>query len=109
MIRRPPRSTLFPYTTLFRSDRKGQVLQEGINEAGAFSYWIAGGTSYSNHDLQMLPFYIFYSIFGFQRIMDLAWAAGDSRTRGFLLGGTAGRTTLTGAREGERPGGGEGR
>jgi len=80
----------------YREDKKGQILQEGINEAGAFSSWIAAGTSYSNHDLQMLPFYVFYSIFGFQRIMDLAWAAGDSRARGFLLGGTAGRTTLNG-------------
>ena len=80
----------------YREDKKGQVLQEGINEAGAFSSWIAAATSYSNHALPTIPFYIFYSMFGFQRIGDLAWAAGDSRARGFLLGGTAGRTTLNG-------------
>ena len=80
----------------YREDKKGQVLQEGINEAGAFSSWIAAATSYSNHGVPMIPFYIFYSMFGFQRVGDLAWAAGDSRTRGFLLGGTAGRTTLNG-------------
>ncbi|MGB6984697.1 MAG: pyruvate dehydrogenase (acetyl-transferring), homodimeric type [Candidatus Aquilonibacter sp.] len=80
----------------YREDQHGQILQEGINEAGALSSWIAAGTSYSNHDLPMVPFYIFYSMFGFQRIGDLAWAAGDSRTRGFLLGGTSGRTTLNG-------------
>jgi pyruvate dehydrogenase E1 component len=80
----------------YREDKHGQILQEGINEAGAVSSWIAAGTSYSNHDLPMIPFYIFYSMFGFQRIGDLAWAAGDSRTRGFLLGGTSGRTTLNG-------------
>jgi pyruvate dehydrogenase E1 component len=80
----------------YKEDRKGQLLQEGINEAGAFSSWIAAATAYSNHGEQMIPFYIFYSMFGFQRIMDLAWAAGDSRARGFLLGGTAGRTTLNG-------------
>jgi pyruvate dehydrogenase E1 component len=80
----------------YREDKLGQILQEGINEAGAMSSWIAAGTSYSNHDLPMIPFYIFYSMFGFQRIGDLAWAAGDSRTRGFLLGGTSGRTTLNG-------------
>ena len=80
----------------YREDRQGQVLQEGINEAGAFSSWIAAATSYSNHDVQMVPFYVFYSMFGFQRIGDLAWAAGDSRARGFLVGGTAGRTTLNG-------------
>src|SRR5579872_276103 len=80
----------------YREDRQGQILQEGINEAGAFSSWIAAGTSYTNHNLPMIPFYIFYSMFGFQRIGDLAWAAGDSRTRGFLLGGTSGRTTLNG-------------
>ena len=80
----------------YREDRKGQVLQEGINEAGAFSSWIAAATSYSNHDRQMIPFYAYYSMFGFQRIGDLAWAAGDSRARGFLIGGTAGRTTLNG-------------
>jgi pyruvate dehydrogenase E1 component len=80
----------------YREDKKGQVLQEGINEAGAFSSWVAAGTSYSNHAVPMIPFYIFYSMFGFQRVGDLAWSAGDSRTRGFLLGGTAGRTTLNG-------------
>ena len=80
----------------YREDQHGQILQEGINEAGAISSWIAAGTSYSNHDLPMIPFYIFYSMFGFQRVGDLAWAAGDSRTRGFLLGATSGRTTLNG-------------
>ena len=80
----------------YREDKLGQILQEGINEAGAISSWIAAGTSYSNHDLPMIPFYIFYSMFGFQRVGDLAWAAGDSRTRGFLLGATSGRTTLNG-------------
>uniref|UniRef100_E6PF28 Pyruvate dehydrogenase E1 component n=1 Tax=mine drainage metagenome TaxID=410659 RepID=E6PF28_9ZZZZ len=80
----------------YREDKHGQILQEGICEAGAFSSWIAAGTAYSNHNLPMIPFYIYYSMFGFQRIGDLAWAAGDSRTRGFLLGGTSGRTTLNG-------------
>jgi pyruvate dehydrogenase E1 component len=80
----------------YREDKKGQILQEGINEPGAFSSWIAAATSYSNHGLQTIPFYIYYSMFGFQRVGDLAWAAGDSRARGFLLGGTAGRTTLNG-------------
>jgi pyruvate dehydrogenase E1 component len=80
----------------YREDKKGQILQEGINEPGAFSSWIAAATSYSNHGLQTVPFYIYYSMFGFQRVGDLAWAAGDSRARGFLLGGTAGRTTLNG-------------
>jgi pyruvate dehydrogenase E1 component len=80
----------------YREDKHGQVLQEGINEAGAMSSWIAAGTSYSNHGVATIPFYIYYSMFGFQRVGDLAWAAGDSRTRGFLLGGTAGRTTLNG-------------
>jgi pyruvate dehydrogenase E1 component len=80
----------------YKEDKKGQILQEGINEAGAFSSWIASGTSYSNHGIQTIPFYIYYSMFGFQRVGDLAWAAGDNRTRGFLLGGTAGRTTLNG-------------
>jgi pyruvate dehydrogenase E1 component len=74
----------------------GQVLQEGITEAGAFSSWLAAATSYSTNNLQMLPFYIFYSMFGMQRIGDLAWMAGDMRARGFLLGATAGRTTLNG-------------
>ena len=80
----------------YREDKKGQILEEGINEAGAMSSWIAAGTAYSTHNQPMLPFYIFYSMFGFQRIGDLAWAAGDSRTKGFLIGGTAGRTTLNG-------------
>jgi pyruvate dehydrogenase E1 component len=80
----------------YREDKKGQILQEGINEPGAFSSWIAAATSYANHGEPMIPFYIFYSMFGFQRIGDLAWAAADSRARGFLLGGTSGRTTLNG-------------
>ena len=80
----------------YREDQSGQVLQEGINEPGAMSSWIAASTSYSNNDLPMIPFYIYYSMFGFQRVGDLAWAAGDLRARGFLLGGTAGRTTLNG-------------
>jgi pyruvate dehydrogenase E1 component len=80
----------------YREDRGGQILQEGINEPGAFSSWIAAATSYSNHGVAMIPFYVFYSMFGFQRVGDLAWAAGDSRARGFLIGGTAGRTTLNG-------------
>jgi pyruvate dehydrogenase E1 component len=80
----------------YREAPDGQMLQEGINEAGAMSSWIAAATSYSLSDVPMIPFYIFYSMFGFQRVMDLAWAAGDSRARGFLLGATAGRTTLNG-------------
>ena len=80
----------------YREDKKGQILEEGINEAGAFSSWMAAATSYSNNDLPMIPFYIFYSMFGFQRIGDLAWAAGDMQARGFLLGATSGRTTLNG-------------
>jgi pyruvate dehydrogenase E1 component len=80
----------------YKESKDGQVLQEGINEAGAMSDWIAAATSYSTHGVQMLPFYIFYSMFGLQRTMDLCWAAGDSRARGFLVGGTAGRTTLNG-------------
>jgi pyruvate dehydrogenase E1 component len=80
----------------YREDRQGQILQEGINEAGALSSWIAAATSYSTSDQPMIPFYIFYSMFGFQRIGDLAWAAGDMRSRGFLMGGTSGRTTLNG-------------
>ena len=80
----------------YREEKKGQILQEGINEAGAFSSWMAAGTAYTNHGINMIPFYIFYSMFGFQRIGDLAWAAGDMQVRGFLLGGTAGRTTLAG-------------
>ncbi|MGV8712289.1 MAG: pyruvate dehydrogenase (acetyl-transferring), homodimeric type, partial [Nitrosomonas sp.] len=80
----------------YKEDKNGQILQEGINEAGAMSSWIAAATSYSTHGIQMIPFFIFYSMFGFQRVGDLAWAAGDMRCRGFLLGGTAGRTTLNG-------------
>ncbi|RDH90426.1 MAG: pyruvate dehydrogenase (acetyl-transferring), homodimeric type [endosymbiont of Seepiophila jonesi] len=80
----------------YREDRKGQILQEGINEAGAMSSWIAAATAYSNHGTTMIPFYIYYSMFGFQRIGDLAWAAGDMQAKGFLIGGTAGRTTLAG-------------
>ena len=80
----------------YKEEAGGQILQEGINEAGAFSSWIAAATSYSSSDVPMIPFYIYYSMFGFQRIGDLAWAAGDMRARGFLLGGTAGRTTLNG-------------
>ena len=80
----------------YKESKDGQILQEGINEPGAMCDWIAAATSYSTHGVQMIPFYIFYSMFGFQRIGDLAWAAGDMRSRGFLLGGTAGRTTLNG-------------
>ncbi len=80
----------------YREDKKGQILEEGINEAGAMSSWIAAATAYSTHNQPMLPFYVFYSMFGFQRVGDLAWAAGDSRARGFLIGGTAGRTSLNG-------------
>jgi len=80
----------------YREDTTGQVLEEGITEAGAFSSWLAAATSYSTNDLQMLPFYIYYSMFGFQRIGDSAWQAADMRARGFLLGATAGRTTLNG-------------
>jgi pyruvate dehydrogenase E1 component len=80
----------------YREDKQGQILEEGINEAGAFSSWIAAATSYSHSNLATVPFYIFYSMFGMQRIGDLAWAAGDQRARGFLLGATAGRTTLNG-------------
>ena len=80
----------------YREDKKGQILQEGICEAGAMSSWIAAATAYSSYGLAMMPFFIFYSMFGFQRIGDLAWAAGDMRARGFLLGGTSGRTTLNG-------------
>jgi pyruvate dehydrogenase E1 component len=80
----------------YKEDKNGQILEEGITEAGATCSWIAAGTSYSAHGVQMVPFFIYYSMFGFQRVGDLIWAAGDSRTRGFLLGGTAGRTTLNG-------------
>ena len=80
----------------YREDIDGQILEEGINEAGAMSSWIAAGSSYYTHGINMIPFYIYYSMFGFQRIGDLAWAAGDMQARGFLIGGTAGRTTLAG-------------
>lgn len=80
----------------YREDMKGQILEEGINEAGAMSAWIACATAYSIHDQPLVPFYLYYSMFGFQRIGDLAWAAGDSRARGFLIGATSGRTTLNG-------------
>jgi pyruvate dehydrogenase E1 component len=80
----------------YRESKNGQLLQEGINEAGAMCSWIAAATSYSTSNEPMIPFYIFYSMFGFQRIGDLAWAAGDMRSRGFLIGGTSGRTTLNG-------------
>jgi pyruvate dehydrogenase E1 component len=82
--------------SFYKEDRSGQMLQEGINEAGAMASWIAAATSYSNSNTPMIPFYIYYSMFGFQRVHDLAWAAGDMRARGFLLGGTSGRTTLNG-------------
>ncbi|MFM7672972.1 MAG: pyruvate dehydrogenase (acetyl-transferring), homodimeric type [Candidatus Fonsibacter sp.] len=80
----------------YKEAKNGQLLEEGINEAGALSSWVAAGTSYSNHKFPMLPFYIFYSIFGFQRVGDLIWAAADQMPRGFLVGATAGRTTLSG-------------
>jgi pyruvate dehydrogenase E1 component len=80
----------------YKEDQHGQILEEGITEAGSISSFMAAGTSYSAHAVQMVPFYIYYSMFGYQRVGDLVWAAGDSRTRGFLLGGTAGRTTLNG-------------
>ncbi|QKQ23943.1 pyruvate dehydrogenase (acetyl-transferring), homodimeric type [Candidatus Ruthia endofausta] len=80
----------------YKEDKKGQVLQEGINEAGAISNWIAAATAYATHNTTMIPFYIYYSKFGFQRVGDLAWAAGDMQAKGFLIGGTAGRTTLNG-------------
>ena len=82
--------------SFYHEDHKGQILQEGISEAGALSSFIAAGTSFTNHDCPMIPFYYFYSMFGFQRIGDLAWAAGDSQARGFLMGGTSGRTTMAG-------------
>ena len=82
--------------TSYREEKSGQVLEEGITEAGAMSSWIAAATSYTNHDIEMIPIYLFYSMFGFQRIGDFAWAAGDSQARGFLIGATAGRTTLAG-------------
>ena len=80
----------------YREDKKGQILEEGINEGGAFCSWLAAGTAYSNHNVQMVPFYIYYSMFGFQRVGDFIWAGGDMQSRGFLIGGTAGRTTLAG-------------
>ena len=80
----------------YKEDKNGQILEEGINEAGAMSSWIAAATAYSSHGVNMVPFYIYYSMFGFQRIGDLAWAAGDMQARGFLIGATAGRTTLAG-------------
>jgi pyruvate dehydrogenase E1 component len=80
----------------YREDKAGQILQEGINEAGGMSSWIAAATSYATNNRVMIPFYVYYSMFGFQRIGDLAWAAGDMQARGFLLGGTSGRTTLNG-------------
>jgi len=89
----PPDAEQLAY---YREDKKGQILEEGITEAGAFCSWLAAATAYSNHGISMIPFFIFYSMFGFQRIGDLIWAGGDSRARGFLLGGTAGRTTLAG-------------
>jgi pyruvate dehydrogenase E1 component len=80
----------------YREDKKGQILEEGINEAGSMCSWIAAGTAYANHEVSMIPFYIYYSMFGFQRVGDFCWAAGDMQARGFLIGGTAGRTTLAG-------------
>ncbi|MGH8211263.1 MAG: transketolase-like TK C-terminal-containing protein, partial [Steroidobacteraceae bacterium] len=80
----------------YREDKKGQMIEEGINEAGGLASWIAAGTAYSNHGINMVPFYIYYSMFGFQRVGDFIWAAGDIQARGFLLGATAGRTTLAG-------------
>jgi pyruvate dehydrogenase E1 component len=80
----------------YKEEKSGQILQEGINELGAASSWLAAATSYSTNNFPMIPFYIYYSIFGFQRIGDLFWAAGDQQARGFLIGGTSGRTTLNG-------------
>ncbi|MGL4250235.1 MAG: transketolase-like TK C-terminal-containing protein, partial [Aeromonas sp.] len=80
----------------YKEDKQGQVLQDGINELGAMSSWLAAATSYSTNDCPMIPFYIYYSMFGFQRVGDMAWAAGDQQARGFLLGATSGRTTLNG-------------
>jgi len=80
----------------YKEDKNGQILEEGINEAGAMCSWISAATAYSTHGQSMIPFFIFYSMFGFQRVGDLCWLAGDIRARGFLLGGTAGRTTLNG-------------
>ncbi|OHV13448.1 pyruvate dehydrogenase (acetyl-transferring), homodimeric type [Kushneria phosphatilytica] len=80
----------------YREDQKGQILEEGITEAGSISAWLAAATSYANHDLTLIPFYIYYSMFGYQRVGDLVWAAGDLQARGFMIGGTAGRTTING-------------
>lgn len=80
----------------YKESTDGQIMQEGLNESGAISSWIAASTSYANHGVMTVPFYIFYSMFGFQRVGYLAWAAGDARARGFLLGATSGRTTLMG-------------
>ena len=80
----------------YKESKEGVMLEEGITEAGAFSAWLALATSYANYNLPMIPIYLFYSMFGFQRIHDLAWAAGDSQARGFLIGATSGRTTLNG-------------
>ncbi|WP_456269728.1 pyruvate dehydrogenase (acetyl-transferring), homodimeric type [Kushneria sp. AK178] len=80
----------------YREDQKGQILEEGINEAGSMSAWLAAATSYANHHVPLLPFYVYYSMFGFQRVGDLVWAAGDLQARGFMIGGTAGRTTING-------------
>ena len=80
----------------YREDKKGQILEEGINEAGSLCSWLAAATAYSNHGVSMIPYYIYYSMFGFQRVGDFIWAAADSQARGFLVGGTAGRTTLAG-------------
>ncbi|MCH2172847.1 pyruvate dehydrogenase (acetyl-transferring), homodimeric type [Myxococcota bacterium] len=80
----------------YKEEKSGQILQEGLSEAGSIGSWIAAGTAYANHAIQMIPFFIFYSMFGFQRVGDLVWAAGDSQARGFLMGGTSGRTTLAG-------------
>src|SRR6202050_1727898 len=88
----------------YREDKQGQILEEGINEAGSLCSWLAAATAYANHGVSMVPFYIYYSMFGFQRVGDFMWAAGDSRARGFLIGGTAGRTTFAG--EGVQPQGG---
>ena len=82
--------------TYYREAKDGQMLEEGITEAGSMSSFIAAGTAYSTHGINMIPFFIYYSMFGFQRIGDLIWAAGDCRAKGFLIGGTAGRTTLAG-------------
>src|SRR5699024_3286938 len=80
----------------YKETKDGQILQEGINEAGGVSSWIAAGTAYSNSNVEMIPFFVCYSMFQMQRTFDLIWAAADQRTRGFLMGGTAGRTTLNG-------------